>query len=174
MIISTIKKDFETYKKNPSIFYMIKSYFSWKGQQAVILFRISNWFYKKGFDIISKIIRNKNIKLTGCEIGQQTIIGPGLHIGHSNGIVISGEAVIGSRLTVMQQVTIGASHNSKGERKIIIGDDVFIGAGAKVLGVTVGDNVIIGANSVVIKDVLSNCTVAGNPAHIIKKNKENN
>lgn len=86
-------------------------------------------------------------------------IGGGLRIPHNIGIVISGKAVIGRNCEILHRVTIGTSSKNKAPH---IGDNVFIGAGAKVIGnITIGDNVKIGANAVVTKDVRSNCTIVG-------------
>lgn len=87
-----------------------------------------------------------------------------------NGIVVSCYAEIGNNCTILQQVTIGQvrlydPHAPK------IGDNVYIGAGAKIFGaITIGNNVVIGSNSVVIDDIPDNCTVVGIPAKIIKMN----
>lgn len=88
-----------------------------------------------------------------------------------NGIVISDQAQIGKNCTILQQVTIGVkSLQDKGVPQI--GDGVFIGAGAKVIGnISVGNNAIIGANAVVISDIPDGATAVGNPARIILKQK---
>lgn len=84
---------------------------------------------------------------------------------HLNGIIISHYAKVGKNCTIYQQVTIAQDENNKAAT---IGDNVTIGAGAKILGnVTIGDNVKIGSNAVVVKDVPSNCTAVGVPARII-------
>jgi serine O-acetyltransferase len=87
----------------------------------------------------------------------------GIRIVHPNGIVIHGKAVIGNNLTIFQQVTIGVIEKSEIVQKPpIIGNNVYIGAGAKILGnIVIGDNVKIGANAVVTKDVPANATVVG-------------
>ena len=83
-----------------------------------------------------------------------------------NGIIISYRAHIGKNCTIMQQVTIG--ERGGGEKAPKIGDNCFIGTGAKILGdVVIGNNVKIGANAVVVKDVPDNCTAVGVPARII-------
>jgi serine O-acetyltransferase len=100
----------------------------------------------------------------GLEMGT-TVIGPGLFISHGQGTVLSAER-IGANLQVHQGVTIGWDY--RGERRPVIGDDVFIGAGAKVLGaVTVGDGARIGANAVVVSDVPAGATAVGVPARIV-------
>lgn len=94
-------------------------------------------------------------------------IGPGLYIQYGLGTIV-GAKVIGRDCWICQGVTIGYRDENSG--LATIGNNVFVGAGSKILGsVTIGDNVIIGANSIVIKDVPANCTVAGVPARIIKK-----
>ena len=82
-----------------------------------------------------------------------------------NGIIIHPSVMVGSNVTILHQVTLGTRHINKGPK---IGNNVFIGAGAKILGdIIVGDNAKIGANAVVLTDVPANCTAVGNPARII-------
>jgi len=101
----------------------------------------------------------------------KTKIGKGLHIPHPIGIVINGKAKIGDYCTIMQQVTIG--NKLEDEKVPEIGNNVFIGAGAKIIGdIKIEDNVIIGANSVVTKNVSKNCIVAGVPAKLIGKRND--
>lgn len=138
--------------------------FSSKGVAAVKDYRLSNWFYKKGMRITAKIIQNRNIKKHGCDIGFQAEIGSGFAIGHSVGVVITGDAIIGKNCTIMSGVTIGAK-KGKNEGAPIIGENVYIGTGAKIVGkCVVGNDVIIGANAVVIKDIKANSIAVGIPA----------
>jgi serine O-acetyltransferase len=93
-----------------------------------------------------------------------TPIGPGLFVSHGQGTILSAEH-IGANLQVHQGVTIGWDY--RGDRRPMIGDDVFIGAGAKVLGaVTVGNGARIGANAVVVCDVPPGATAVGVPARV--------
>ena len=114
---------------------------------------------------------NKYLEKFCCDFKIKTEIGKGLHIPHPIGIVINGKAKIGNNCTIMQQVTIG---NKLNDDKIPeIGNNVFIGAGAKIIGnIKIEDNVIIGANAVVTKSIPKNCIVAGIPAKIIRKRNE--
>jgi len=112
-------------------------------------------------DMIDRIIRI----IFGCEIHSSMKIGGGILAHNCCGTVINKEAVIGSGVTIFQNVTIGGR---KGSGAPIIGDNVLIGAGAVILGdVKIGNNAQIGANAVVIKDVPENATVVGVPARFI-------
>ena len=105
----------------------------------------------------------------GVEISYKTHIGAGLKISHGNGVVIHEGAQIGRNCTILQQVTIGNNPQKNRFQVPVIGDNCYIGAGAKVIGpIFVGDDVIIGAQSVVNKDVPAGSVVAGVPAKIIR------
>lgn len=104
----------------------------------------------------------------GIEISRHARIGPGLYIGHSGGIVVSPRAVLGARCSLSQGVTIGVASGGRNGGAPHIGDDVYIGAGAKVIGrVRVGNNVKIGANAVVHRDIPDNAVVALDPGFTI-------
>lgn len=169
-MLECLKKDIKRYTglNKIRLIDIIKCYFHYKGIQAVVLFRLSNWFYKKGYKIIAVLIKNYNIRITGCEISESAEIGEGLVIPHPNGIVIGQGVIIGNNAKIHQQVTIGVKQNHSTEFPEI-GTDVFIGAGAKILGkIKIGNNVRIGANAVVLIDVPDNCIVVGIPGEIIK------
>ena len=104
----------------------------------------------------------------GISISYRTQIGSGLYIGHFGGIVVNPNLVIGRNCNISHQVTLGVAN--RGERKgcPVIGDNVYIGPGAKVIGrVSVGNNAAIGANCVVTKDVPENGVVVGVPGKVI-------
>jgi serine O-acetyltransferase len=110
--------------------------------------------------------------VTGLEIHPGAKIGKGIFIDHGAGLVIGETAEIGTNCVLFHNVTIGGTGKHTGKRHPTIGDNVFIGTGAILLGpITVGSNSKIGANSfVVMRDVPSDCTVAGTPARVIKRN----
>ena len=99
---------------------------------------------------------------TGIEIHPGAKIGRGLFIDHGSGLVIGGTAVIGNYVTLYQNVTLGGTSLDQGKRHPTLGDEVIVGAGAKVLGdITVGEGARIGANAVVVKDVAPHTTMVG-------------
>ena len=97
--------------------------------------------------------------------------GPGLSIGHFGAIYINSQSKIGKNLRIQSGVTIGGSHSTPG-KYAVIGDNVYIGTGAKVIGgVTIANNVAIGANAVVVKDILEESTThVGVPSHKCSNN----
>lgn len=144
----------------------------------LIIYRFGNFiFYSNMPKFPKKIILAflKLIKLLiiempfGLELSFSTKIGAGLRLIHLNGIVINKHAVIGNNCTIFHQVTIGQVDKTGYPT---IGDNVYIGAGAKILGnITIGNNVKIGANSVITKNIPSNCTVVG-ANRILESKKE--
>ena len=105
--------------------------------------------------------------VTQSDVDLQATLGKGLMLPHPNGVVIHGEARIGDDCMIMQQVTVGMIDESEVP---VIGNRVYIGAGAKIIGkLTVGDGARIGANAVVVNDVPSNATAVGIPARIIRR-----
>lgn len=140
-------------------------------RNAVLTFRIAQYFYGKGNVRIAKILSAKLIKNYGLHISVKAQIGLGLELRHVNGVVIGEGVIIGENAVIYQQVTLGGQNlgdNKKGNYPIV-GDNVTFFAGSKVIGaVQIGSNSIIGANSVVIGNVEENCVYAGVPAKKIK------
>jgi len=119
------------------------------------------------FPIAWLINRHQQIRF-GIGISYKTSIGPGLYIGHEGGIVVSELAVIGKNCNLSHQVTIDVSRRGQRAGVPVIGDNVYIGPGAKLFGaIVVGDNAAIGANCVVTRDVPENGVVVGVPGQVI-------
>jgi serine O-acetyltransferase len=143
-----------------------------RGRLAVLLFRLMTRSYRKGHRFRAFILARLSQVLCDVEFGYDCDIGPGLEIAHGGGVVISGKVVAGKKLSIRQGVTIGGNlgkKNANGRRFPILGDNVFICAGACVAGpITIGSNVVVGANAVVTKDVPDNATVAGVPGTVME------
>ena len=142
--------------------------FLYPGIKAVILHRLAHFLYNKRLFFWARFISQISRHITGIEIHPGAVIGRRLYIDHGTGIVIGETTTIGNDCTILHGVTLGGINCEKFKRHPDIGNNVFIGAGAKVLGtIKIGDNVKIGANSVVLKDIPSNSTVVGIPGKII-------
>jgi serine O-acetyltransferase len=140
--------------------YVIESLLFENGYQAVVLHRIAHWFKSRGVPVLGPMVARLNLFLTGVEIGPGAVIGPGLRISHGTGLVIGGYARIGRNALLLHGVTIGSPSPSRVEAMPVIGDNAFIGAGAKVIGgITIGDDVFIGVNAIVAQDIPSGSRV---------------
>jgi serine O-acetyltransferase len=170
-LINKIIDDFKTVKKNdPALKSNFELFFNYPGVWALFFYRISNALYKKNLRFLPRLISAIGQFLTSVDIHPGATIGRGVFIDHATGVVIGETAEVGDNVLIYQQVTLGGVSLNKGKRHPTIEDGVTIGAGAKVLGnIRVGKDAKIGANSVVIKDVPSECTAVGVPAHIAKR-----
>lgn len=150
-----------------SIFNVILTY---PGFHAICLHRLAHLVYRLHIPVIPHLIMCMERILTGIEIHPAAKIGGGFFIDHGFGVVIGETSEIGNNVTLFQGVTLGGTGKEKGKRHPTLGNNVVIGAGAKVLGgITVGNDVYIGANAVVLNSVADNCTVVGVPGRCIKQ-----
>jgi serine O-acetyltransferase len=135
--------------------------------RAMFWFRVGSWCSKKNIPFLRGFIQRLIYSFYGLEISPGADIGGGLYIAHPIGTVISVKRM-GSNCSIIAAVTIGMRNEWAFPD---IGDNVFIGAGARVLGnIRVGDNAVIGANAVVIKNVPDNATVVGIPGKVVRIN----
>ena len=149
-----------------------------QGFWALVVYRFGRWRYKvrpallrKIFSLLYKIAFKWIQVITGIELPCEVEIGHNFVIDHFGGIVISGYAKFGNNCRIRNGVVVGLQRVDQ-PRAPVIGNNVDIGAGAKVLGaIKVGDDVVIGANAVVIRDVPDNCIAAGVPA-VIKPRRD--
>ncbi len=127
---------------------------TYPGLHAVWGYRISHFLWRAKLKLIARIYSNWIRAVTGVEIHPAAKIGRRLFIDHGMGVVIGATAVIGNDVMIYHDVTLGARTNEPGKRHPSIGNNVVIGAGARVIGdITIGDGVRITANMVVIKSV---------------------
>jgi len=161
-------------EKDPAAKNMLEVILCYPGLYAVLFYRLAHRLYKRRMFVLSRLISQIARNLTGIEIHPGAKIGRGLFIDHGMGVVIGETAEVGDNVTIYHGVTLGGTGKDKGKRHPTIGNNVVIGAGAKVLGpITVGDNVKIGANAVVLKNVPPNVTVVGIPAKIVRAKEDN-
>lgn len=141
---------------------------TYPGFHAVLLHRISHRLFKNGLPWLARIVSNVARWFTGIEIHPGATIGRRFFIDHGMGVVIGETAEIGDDCTLYHGVTLGGTSWQKGKRHPTLGNDVVIGAGAKVLGpILIGDDVRIGSNAVVLKDVPAGATVVGVPGRVV-------
>ncbi|MBR5779519.1 MAG: serine O-acetyltransferase [Clostridia bacterium] len=139
------------------------------GLHAVIAHRIANKLYKSGKFFAARAVSQWARNITGIEIHPAAQIGKGLFIDHGCAVVIGETTVIGDNCTIYQGATLGGTGKHVGKRHPTIGNNVMIGAGAKVLGpITIGDNSKIAAGAVVLKDIPENSTAVGVPARVVR------
>ncbi len=137
----------------------------YSGFHAVFFYRFSNIFWKFKLKFFARFLSFLSKIFTGIEIHPGATIGKRFFIDHGLGVVIGETAEIGNNVTLYQGVTLGGTSLESGKRHPTLGNNVIIGAGAKVLGdINLGDGVRVGSNAVVINDVLPNVTVVGIPA----------
>ena len=169
--IKFIKEQIKVIKhKDPAINSALEV-FLYPSFWAIFWYRISRFFYLRKHYFFAHYICERAKRKTGIEIHPGAVIGKGLFIDHGIGVVIGETAIIGDNVTLFHGVTLGGTGKEKGKRHPTVGNNVFIGSGAKVLGnITIGDNVKIGANAVVLNDVPNDVTAVGVPVRIIKHN----
>jgi serine O-acetyltransferase len=136
------------------------------GTAAMVWYRLMQWAGRYRLAPLEMIFNKLNAICCNCIIGRGAQFGPGFVLIHSTGVVINGGVRGGSNVYVEHQVTIGAERRESP----LLGDDIFIGAGAKIIGsVKIGDGARVGANAVVVDDVPPHCTVVGIPARVVRR-----
>jgi serine O-acetyltransferase len=139
------------------------------GTSAMFLYRLSRFFLRYHLGIISSIFRSLNRILNSCWIGRNADFGQGFVIMHPYAIVINSGVKGGKNIVVQSGVVIGVRNDGKSDAVPLLGDNIFIGSGAKLLGgIRIGDNVTIGANAVILSDIPDNATAVGVPGKVIK------
>ncbi|MCE5199373.1 MAG: serine O-acetyltransferase EpsC [Armatimonadota bacterium] len=141
---------------------------TYAGLHAIVWHRFAHWLWKRNLKLAARIVSQSNRFMTGIEIHPGATIGKGFFIDHGMGVVIGETAEVGDNCLLYHGVTLGGVSLEKKKRHPTLGNNVVIGAGAKVLGaITLGDNVQVGANTVVLKDVPPNSVVVGTPGRVV-------
>ena len=176
-VFHSIKRDFQAcFERDPAAqtpFGFIEVLLTYSGFHALLAYRLNHFLYKLNIPLLPRLFSQFVRFLTGIEIHPGARIGPGFFIDHGMGVVIGETAEVGDNVTIYQDVTLGGTGTERGKRHPTIGNNVVIGAGAKVLGnILIGNNVKIGAGSVVVHPVPDNSTVVGVPGEIIRRDNK--
>ena len=156
-------------QRDPAAHNWLEILFCYPGFQAISCYRLFHWLYCLGVPFLPRFMASLNRFLTGIEIHPGATIGKGVFIDHGTGVVIGETAIIGDGVVIYQGVTLGGTGKETGKRHPILGNNVLVGAGAKILGnIQIGDRTSIGAGSVVLRDIPSDCTVVGIPGRVIR------
>ena len=171
-----VRSDLFRYNGRYNLRAFIAEYFHNPGFTYSFWMRTAHYFWKQSkiyfpFFAVCRFILGHYQYKYGIAIPYKTSIASGFYIGHFGGIVISAHAVIGKNCNISQGVTIGVSSRGKRKGYPVIGDNVYIGPGAKIFGsIKIADHVAIGANSVVTKDIHENAVSVGIPSQVISDN----
>jgi serine O-acetyltransferase len=142
----------------------------YSGVHALAAYRVAHKLHENEHYFAARAISQAAKAVTGIEIHPGAKIGKGLVIDHGTGVVIGETAEIGDNCTIYQGVTLGGTGKDVGKRHPTLGNNVLVGAGAKVLGpFYIGDNSKVAANAVVLKEIPSNSTAVGMPAKVVRR-----
>ncbi len=144
---------------------------TYSGYHALVAHRLIHYLHATWkIPLLPRFLAQLVRFFTGVEIHPGAQIGPGFFIDHGMGVVIGETTEIGENVTIYQGVTLGGTGIERGKRHPTLGNNVVVGAGAKVLGnITIGNNVKVGAGSVVVHSVPDDSTVVGVPGEILRR-----
>ncbi len=172
-MFTTIREDIQSvYDRDPAARSTLEILLCYPGLHAIWGHRFSHWLWTHNLKLLGRWTSQLMRGLTGIEIHPGAKIGPNFFIDHGMGVVIGETAEVGSRVTLYHGVTLGGTSLNKGKRHPTLGDNVVVGAGAKVLGaITIGENTRIGANAVVVRDTPPNSVVVGVPGQVVVRSQ---
>ena len=171
MFFKNAKEDIAAVKeRDPAARSSLEIYLLYPGVKALRMYRRAHFFHQHNMRFIARWISQCCVRKTGIEIHPGATIGKRLVIDHGSGVVIGETAEIGDNCTIYQGVTLGGTGKDVGKRHPTLGNNVMVGAGAKVLGpFQIGDNTKIAANAVVLKEMPENSTAVGIPAKVVRR-----
>jgi serine O-acetyltransferase len=166
-----LREDIRTVQqRDPAARSTLEVLLCYPGVHALALHRIAHRLWHAGFTTAARALSHVTRFLTGIEIHPAARLGRGLFIDHGMGVVIGETAEVGDNVTLLQGVTLGGTSDKREKRHPTLGDNVTVGAGAKIIGAfRIGDNSRIGAGSVVVREVPPNAVVVGVPGRVTYK-----
>lgn len=170
--LATLRTDFQIiFDRDPAANNWLEVLICYPGVHALALHRLANWLWHNLIPLLPRVISHLGRFLSGIEIHPGATIGKGVFIDHGMGVVIGETTIIGDYCLIYQNVTLGGTGKQTGKRHPTLGNNVVVGAGAKVLGnINIGNNVRIGAGSIVLRNVPDDSTVVGVPGRIVSRN----
>lgn len=164
-----IKEDVNcVFDRDPASRNVFEILTSYPGVHAILFHRLNHWLWGKGLKWLSRFLSYIARWITSIEIHPGATIGRRFFIDHGIGVVIGETTEIGDDVTLYQGVTLGGRKMKPGKRHPTLGNNVIVGAGAKILGpFTVADNARIGSNAVVLEEVPRGATVVGIPGKVV-------
>jgi serine O-acetyltransferase len=170
-MFDALRRDIRTvFERDPASRSRLEALFCYPGVHALAFHRLGNRLWRRGWFGTARFVSHISRFLTGIEIHPAARLGPGLFIDHGMGVVIGETAEVGKNVTLYQGVSLAGTSLKREKRHPTLGDNVVVGAGAKVIGaIYIGDNSRIGAGSVVVRDVPPNSVVVGVPGRVTYK-----
>ena len=154
-------------ERDPAARSTLEVLLCYPGVHALAFHRIAHAIWRRGWTIPARFLSHVSRFLTGIEIHPAARIGPGLFIDHGMGVVIGETSEVGENVTLLQGVTLGGTSLKREKRHPTLGNNVVVGAGAKIIGAfKIGDGSRIGAGSVVVREVPTNSVVVGVPGRV--------
>ncbi len=155
-------------KRDPAARHYLQILLFYPGVKALFWHRIAHFFYRMKLKLIGEMISYFVRMVHGIEIHPNATLGKRLFIDHGMGVVIGETTVIGDDCLIYQGATLGGTGKEHKKRHPTLGNNVMVGAGAKILGnITIGNNVKIGGNTVVLRDVPDGETIVGPKGQVI-------
>lgn len=170
-MFDALRRDIRTvFERDPAARSRLEALFCYPGVHAMAFHRVAHRLWARQWFGTARFVSHISRFLTGIEIHPAARLGPGLFIDHGMGVVIGETAEVGKNVTLYQGVSLAGTSLKREKRHPTLGDNVVVGAGAKVIGaIYIGDNSRIGAGSVVVRDVPPNSVVVGVPGRVTFK-----
>ena len=186
--IKNIKEEITIIRERDAAIHSSMEVFLYPSFKVMVHYRLAHKLYLKKHYFWARWVSQRAVRKTGIEIHPGAQIGKGFFIDHGNGVIIGETTIIGDNVTLYQGVTLGGTGKEQGKRHPTLGNNIMVGAGAKVLGsctigdnckigagsvvlagVTIGDNSVIGAGSVITKDIPSGVVAVGVPCRVLRQ-----
>jgi serine O-acetyltransferase len=167
-MLTDLRRDIRAVReRDPAARSTLEVLLCYPGVHALAFHRLAHAMWRHGWTIPARFLSHVSRFVTGIEIHPAAKLGPGLFIDHGMGVVIGETAEVGENVTLLQGVTLGGTSLKREKRHPTLGNNVVVGAGAKIIGgFKIGDGSRIGAGSVVVREVPTNSVVVGVPGRV--------